>query len=59
MNYLPATGAMRTYDRASIAAVLTGQVAIGAILGVAARTLPHTAMPAVGGGLLDSRLQPC
>jgi hypothetical protein len=58
LNYLPATGAVRTYDRAWIAAVLTGQVALGVILGVGMQALLaygliFYAMPAVGLGLLD------
>jgi hypothetical protein len=58
LAYLPAYDAVRTFDRAWIAAVLTGQVALGAILGVAAQLflaygLIFHAMPAVGLGLLD------
>ena len=50
---------MRSYDRAWIAAVLTGQVALGAILGGAAQGLLaygliFYAMPAAGLGLLDA-----
>jgi hypothetical protein len=58
LGYLPATGAVRSYDRAWIAAVLTGQVALGVILGVGVQALLaygliFYAMPAVGPGLLD------
>jgi hypothetical protein len=57
LNYLPATGRVRSYDRAWIAAVLTGQVALGVILGVVVQALLaygliFYAMPAVGLGLL-------
>ena len=49
---------MRSYDRTWIAAVLTAQVALGVILGVAVQALLaygliFYAMPAVGLGLLD------
>jgi hypothetical protein len=49
-------GAVRSYDRAWIAAVLTGQVALGVILGVTVQDCSPTAsssMPAVGLGVLD------
>jgi hypothetical protein len=57
-HYLPANGAVRSYDRAWIAAVLTGQVALGVVLGVGVQALLaygliFYAMPAVGLGLLD------
>jgi len=49
---------VRSYDRTWIAAVLTAQVALGVILGVAVQALLaygliFYAMPAVGLGLLD------
>jgi hypothetical protein len=58
LGYLPAAGAVRSFHRAWIAAVLTGQIAFGVILGVAAQAmlaygLIFYAMPAVGPGLLD------
>jgi hypothetical protein len=58
LNYLPATGVVRSYDRAWIAAVLTGQVALGAMLGITGQALLaygliFHAMPAIGLGLLD------
>jgi hypothetical protein len=58
LNYLPACGSVRSYDRAWIAAVLTGQVALGVVLGVGVQALMaygliFFAMPAVGLGLLD------
>jgi hypothetical protein len=58
LRYLPAAGAVPSYDRAWIAAVLTGQVALGVILGVAVQALLaygliFYAMPAAGLGLLD------
>jgi hypothetical protein len=58
LRFLPATGGVPTYDRAWIAAVLTMQAALGAVLGVAVQAavawgLIFHAMPAVGLGLLD------
>jgi hypothetical protein len=58
LHFLPATGGVPIYDRAWIAAVLTLQAALGAILGVAVQAavawgLIFHAMPAVGLGLLD------
>jgi hypothetical protein len=58
LHRLPATGGVPTYDRAWIAAVLTVQAALGAILGVAVQALVawgliFYAMPAAGLGLLD------
>ncbi len=58
LHFLPATGGVLTYDRAWIAAVLTFQAALGAVLGVAVQALVawgliFHAMPAVGLGLLD------
>jgi hypothetical protein len=58
LHFLPATGGVPVYDRAWIAAVLTVQAALGAVLGVAVQTLIawgliFHAMPAVGRGLLD------
>jgi Domain of unknown function (DUF4062) len=58
LNYLPANGAVHSYDRAWIAAVLTGQITLGVVLGVGVQALLaygliFHAMPAVGLGLLD------
>jgi hypothetical protein len=58
LNHLPADGSVRSYDRAWIAAALTGQVTLGVILGVGVQALLaygviFYAMPAVGLGLLD------
>jgi hypothetical protein len=58
LRFLPAAGSVPTYDRAWIAAVLTAQAALGAVLGVAVQALVawglvFYAMPAVGLGLLD------
>jgi hypothetical protein len=58
LHFLPATGGVPAYDRAWIAAVLTLQAALGAILGVAVQALVawgllFHAMPAAGLGLLD------
>jgi hypothetical protein len=58
LDYLPAARAVRTYHRAWIAAVLTGRVGLGVIIGMAVQTilaygLIFYAMPAVGLGLLD------
>jgi hypothetical protein len=58
LHFMPATGGVPTYDRAWIAAVLTLQAALGAILGVAVQVLVawgllFHVMPAVGLGLLD------
>jgi hypothetical protein len=58
LHFMPAAGGVPTYDRAWIAAVLTLQAALGAILGVAVQAavawgLIFHAMPAAGLGLLD------
>jgi hypothetical protein len=58
LHFLPATGGVPVHDRAWIAAVLTMQAALGAILGVAVQafvawSLIFHAMPAAGLGLLD------
>jgi hypothetical protein len=58
LRFLPAAGGVPVHDRAVIAAVLTAQAALGAILGVAVQALVawgliFHAMPAVGLGLLD------
>ena len=58
LYFLPAMGGVRSYDRAWIAAVLTAQAALGAVLGVAVQALVawvfiFHAMPAAGLGLLD------
>jgi hypothetical protein len=58
LRFLPATGGVPSYNRAIIAAVLTLQAALGAVLGVAVQAvvawgLIFHAMPAVGLGLLD------
>jgi hypothetical protein len=58
LHFLPVTGGVPTYDRAWIAAVLTLQAALGALLGVAMQALVawgliFHAMPAIGLGLLD------
>jgi hypothetical protein len=58
LRCLPATGAVRSYDRTWIAAMLTAQVALGVVLGIAAQALLvwgliFHAMPAVGLGLFD------
>jgi hypothetical protein len=58
LRFLPAAGGVPAYDRAWIAAVLTLQAALGAILGVAVQAavawgLLFYAMPAVGLGLRD------
>jgi hypothetical protein len=58
LNYLPATGAVRSHDRAWIAVVLTLQVALDVVLGMGVQVLLaygliFYAMPAVGFGLLD------
>ncbi len=58
LHFMPAASGVPTYDRAWIAAVLTLQAALGAVLGVAVQAvvawgLIFHAMPAAGLGLLD------
>ena len=58
LRFLPATGGMPVYDRAWIAALLTAQAALGAVLGLAAQApvawgLIFHLMPAAGLDLLD------
>jgi hypothetical protein len=58
LHFLPATGGVPVHERAWIAAVLTLQAALGAVLGVAVQAvvawgLIFHAMPAAGLGLLD------
>jgi hypothetical protein len=64
LRYLPADGAVPTYDRAWIAAVLTAQVALGVILGVGvqallAYSLIFYALPRSWPSPPRSRPQPC